>query len=284
MLVKSLVSSLSLVFSCVLIGFVNVQKVTSAANVQAASNHEEKVKYDSKLISIATPTTYYVSGTGKDTNSGLSTSSPFRTIQRAANLTNPGDTVLIMNGLYTNSHSGYVLSVQRSGIANAWITYKAYPGHKPKIKHNAWNGILVSNGSSYIEINGLEIEGNNDNITLDYALSQKTNGSNPQTNGNCISVDGRNNNHLHHIRIFNNKVHGCGGGGISVIQADYVRVTGNEVYNNCWYSVYGNSGISFYQTWNSDSYNGYKIFVSNNKVYNNRQYVPRLDNGKITDG
>src|SRR5690348_581584 len=46
----------------------------------------------------ALATTYYVSATGSDTNSGTSTTAPFLTIQKAANLTQPGDTVNVMNG------------------------------------------------------------------------------------------------------------------------------------------------------------------------------------------
>ncbi|MBE9198544.1 right-handed parallel beta-helix repeat-containing protein [Nodularia sp. LEGE 06071] len=231
------------------------------------------------------PTTYYVSGEGSDTNTGLSTSSPFRTIQQAANLTKPGDTVLIMNGVYTNSDPwGQVILITRSGTPNAWIKFQAYSGHSPKLKHNGWNGILIRDGASYIEINGLEVEGNNNNVTLEYAMSQKSNGNNPLTNGNCIHIDGRQNGHPHHINLLNNKVHGCGGGGIAVVQADYVKVDNNEVFNNAWYSVYANSGISFYQNWNHSQSFGYSISVTNNTVYNNRQYIPWIATGTITDG
>ncbi|WP_254445287.1 MULTISPECIES: choice-of-anchor Q domain-containing protein [unclassified Anabaena] len=237
------------------------------------------------LYSQTTPKTYYVSATGSDSNTGLSTTSAFNTIQKAANLTNPGDTVLIMNGIYKNTPSqGQVVKITRSGTASAWITYKAFPGHFPKIQHNAWHGILIQDGASYIEINGLEVIGNNANITLNYALSQKTNTSNPLTSGNCISIDGRKNGHPHHIRILNNKVHDCGGGGISAIRTDYVTIEGNEVFNNSWYSPYGNSAISLWQNWRFDSNTGYKMFVRKNKIYNNRQYIPWFATGKITDG
>jgi hypothetical protein len=262
-------------------------KVSLVENVrQVSSNAQEIIVSSRNLISTkTTPKTYYVSGNGNDKNSGLSTSSAFRTIQKAANLTNPGDTVLIMNGLYTNlPQAGNVVNIKRSGTANAWIRYKAYPGHFPKIQHNTWNGIEISNGASYIEINGLEVVGNNANITLDYARSQKTNRTNRLTNGNCINTDGRKNGRSHHIRIVNNKVHGCGGAGISAIQSDYVTVDNNVVFDNAWYSVYGASGISMLYNWNSDNNRGYKMFVTNNKTYNNRMYIPYILDGKITDG
>ena len=261
-------------------------KVFLVQNVHPVSTNQEMSRSGRELISAnSKPKTYYVSGTGNDNNSGLSTSSAFKTIQKAADLTNPGDTVLIMNGVYKNiPKAGSVVTIKRSGTANAWIKYKAYPGHSPKIQHNTWNGILISNGASYIEINGLEVIGNNANITLDYARSQKTNKVNPLTNGNCISVDGRTNDHPHHIRILNNKVHDCGGGGISAIQSDYVTIDNNVVFNNAWYSVYGNSGISMLNNWNSDNNQGYKMYVTNNQTYNNRMYIPWITVGQITDG
>ena len=231
--------------------------------------------------------TYYVSAgaTGNDSNDGLSPSSPFKTIQKAADLTNPGDTVFIMNGVYKNTHAyGNVVSITRSGTSNALITYKAYPGDSPQLQSNGWNGISITNGASYIEINGLELIGNNSNITLDYALSQKDNPYNPQTNGNGIIIDGRNNNHPHHISIINNKIHDFGGGGIAAIQSDYLTIDRNEVYNNAWYSVYANSGISTWQNWQFDNSQGYKMIITNNKVYNNRQYIPWIATGTITDG
>ncbi|MEH2024352.1 right-handed parallel beta-helix repeat-containing protein [Nostoc sp.] len=261
-------------------------KVSLIKNVRQVSTNKEIILSSRKLISTkATPETYYVSGTGNDKNSGVSSSSPFKTIQKAANITKPGDTVLIMNGVYTNANpGGNVVSITRSGTANAWIKFKAYPGHYPKIQHNGWNGILIDNGASYIEINGLEVVGNNANITLDYAMSQKSNKVNPLTNGNCINVDGRKNGRSHHIRIVNNKVHGCGGAGISAIESDYVTISNNVVFDNAWYSVYGCSGISMLNNWNSDNNRGYKMFVTNNKSYNNRMYIPWIAVGKITDG
>lgn len=252
---------------------------------QVSTNKEMSLSNNQLISANSKPKTYYVSGSGNDKKSGLSTSSAFRTIQKAADLTNPGDTVLIMNGVYKNiAKAGSVVNIKRSGTANAWIRYKAYPGHSPKIQHNTWNGILISNGASYIEINGLEVIGNNANITLDYAMSQKTNKVNPLTNGNCINIDGRTNGRSHHIRIVNNKVHDCGGAGISAIQSDYVTVDNNVVFNNAWYSVYGNSGISMLNNWNSDNNQGYKMFVTNNKSYNNRMYIPWIAVGRITDG
>lgn len=282
--------SASLVLPWVLTGLVQGQRITDSLvkDVRQLSTVREMPLPSRKLISqVSTATTYYVSDIGNDKNRGLSTSSPFRTIQRAADLTNPGDTVLIMNGVYKNASArGTVIDIKRSGTANRWITYKAYPGHKPKLQHNGWHGVWIRNGASYIEVNGLEIVGNNAKISLKYAMSEKKNKKNPLTNGNGISVDGENNRRSHHIRILNNKVHDCGGGGISAIESDYVTVDNNKVFNNAWYSVFGASGISLLNNWNSDNSNSqkYKNFVTRNEVYNNKMLVPWIENGKYQDG
>jgi len=276
-----------LLFPCLLgtvtSGEKNINNFTPVANQDSVQISTKK----GYLISTTrTPKTYYVNASkGNDSNNGLSTSTPFKTIQAAADLTNPGDTVLIMTGVYTNSDpNGQSLSISRSGSANAWITYKAAPGNHPILKSNGWNGIYLYNNTAYIEINGLEVEGNNPNISLAYAQSQATNPNNPLTNGNGILIDGRDNGHPHHIRIINNQVHDFGGAGIPIIQADYVTVSGNSVYNNAWYSVYGNSGISTYQDWRYDNNTGYKMYITNNTVYNNREYIPWISAGQITDG
>ncbi|MDZ8110125.1 MAG: choice-of-anchor Q domain-containing protein [Nostoc sp. DedQUE12a] len=280
--------SASVVLPWALAGMVQGQKITEplVKDVPQSSSIQVNKLPNRKLISQVpgASTTYYVSGSGSDKNSGLSASSPFRTPQRAANLTKPGDTVFLMNGVYKNSSSGAVLTITRSGSSNAWIKYKAYPGHSPKIQFNGWHGIWIKDGASYIEVDDIEVEGNNPNISLNYALSQKYNTSNPLTSGNCITVDGRGKSRPHHVRILNSKIHDCGGGGVIAIEIDYLTIDGNQVYNNAWYSPFGGSGISFLKSWNYDGNQGYRMFVRNNKVYRNRMYVPWIVNGKFQDG
>ncbi len=72
--------------------------------------------------------TYYVSTTGSDGNSG-SQSAPFLTISKGvASATNPGDTVLVMNGTYGNNgvvEPNFVVTLQHSGTAGNPITIMA---------------------------------------------------------------------------------------------------------------------------------------------------------------
>ncbi len=247
-----------------------------------------------KLLALAALTvsaygaTYYVSGTGNDSNSGLSASAPFRTIQAAANLTLPGDAVYVMNGVYTGCAGCNIVDITRSGTADAWIAFLAYPGHHPLISAGAaWNAIEIHGGASYIEISGFTIEGNLQNVTLAYCTAQSLEATpDPACNGNGIDVDGRQDgaNKPHHILIAGNEVYDCLGGGIGAEEADYVTVQDNFVHENAWYSRYGNSGISIFESWNYDSGPAPHTIVQRNRMFDNRSLVPYGNTGKPTDG
>lgn len=233
------------------------------------------------------PFSYYVSGLGSDYQNGLTPETAFRDIQRAADLTIPGDTVYVMDGIYTSrAAAGDVVSITRSGTADDWISYQAYPGAKPKLVSDAWHAFAIL-GASYIIIDGFDLQGNNDNITLQQAISEQANLNNPLTSGNGIGVRSSwdsPSTYSHNIIIRNNKIHDFGGGGIGTNNADYVTIENNTVYNNGWYSPYSNSGISTYQNWNSDDNDGYKMVINGNTLYNNQSLIPWFQTGEITDG
>lgn len=232
--------------------------------------------------------TYYVSATGSDSNNGLSTSSAFATIQRAANLTNPGDTVYILDGTYTPVDNEGVVTITRSGTAAAYIIYAAYPGHQPRLyvpkTANAWNAVLIA-GASYIKVEGLTIQGDNDNITYTEAYNNRS-GSSPTYNTNCILVRQNNttNARPHHIEIRGNTVSKCPGGGIATEYVDYITIEDNVVHSNAWYAVYANSGISLFHSWNFDTTTGVKNIIRRNVSYNNEGFIPWVNTGSISDG
>jgi uncharacterized protein (TIGR03437 family) len=234
--------------------------------------------------------TYYVSGAGSDANSGLSESAAFQTLQTAANKTLPGDVVLVMNGVYTTCTGCVVLDITRSGTANAWITYEAYPGHRPQISAGAaWNAILVHGGASYIQISGFHLQGNLPNVTLAQCTAEALKAlanPDPACNGNGITIDGSQDgaNKPHHILIAGNEVYDFPGGGIGTAQADYVIVEDNFVHENAWYSQYGNSGISLWESWNYDRGPAPHTVVRRNRVFDNRSLVPYGNTGQPTDG
>src|SRR5688572_13789995 len=72
-------------------------------------------------VQVLEAATYYVSPSGSDSNSGTQ-GQPFRNIQAAANLVNPGDTVLVSPGTYPASVSAGSYGVYiptKSGSAGA---------------------------------------------------------------------------------------------------------------------------------------------------------------------
>ena len=244
------------------------------------------------LTASAYGATYYVSGTGSDSNSGLSTGAAFRTIQAAANKTMPGDVVYVMNGVYTTCSACNLLDIKRSGTADAWITYQAYPGHQPQISAGAaWNAIEIHQGASYIKISGLHLQGNLLNVSLAQCTAEEQQPTaqtspDPACNGNGISIDGRNDgaNKPHHILIAGNEVYDFPGGGIGTAEADYVTVQDNFVHDNAWYSQYGNSGISIFESWNYDNGPAPHTIVQRNRTFDNRSLVPYGQSGRPTDG
>ncbi len=66
--------------------------------------------------------TYYVATNGNDGNSG-SSSSPWRTIQHAADTVSTGATVYVMGGTYNEK-----VTIKNSGSSGNYITFAAYPG------------------------------------------------------------------------------------------------------------------------------------------------------------
>src|SRR5574340_1370945 len=106
--------------------------------------------------------TYYVSPAGSDSSNG-SVSAPFKTIQKAADSVNPGDTVIVKDGTYTDTNGDdIIVSLNRGGTAQAWITFQA---------ENTWGAVLDCQNNTtnygcsnltnahYVTIQGFEIKG-----------------------------------------------------------------------------------------------------------------------------
>ncbi len=102
--------------------------------------------------------TYYVSPSGNDNNNG-SINAPFKTIQKAANVVNPGDTVIVKDGVYTvASNVPSILEIKRGGMDGAGVIFRAENKWKAVLDglNEDHNGIIIS--APYVTIEGFEIK------------------------------------------------------------------------------------------------------------------------------
>lgn len=247
--------------------------------------------------------TIYVSGNwGSDESTNpFSSSTPYKTLQKAASITQAGDEVLVMNGTYTPSTTNTdsntpVLKVTTSGTSSNYIVFKAYPGATPVIYSSGRRWVAVWINASYIKFEGIEVKGNNANLLLADAKAAEQNHragggdyarySEFNTTGITVGGQANSSTNPHHIEVRNNKVHHTPGGGIAVERADYVTVDGNTVYNTSWFTMYGTSGISVLAPSNYNTATGYKMWITRNKSYGNKTQVPyqASSTGSLSDG
>ncbi len=97
------------------------------------------------ILSLAQAEIYYVAPNGNDSYPGTKTL-PWKSIDKAADTMEAGDTVYVMDGTY----GGF--DVTKSGTADNYISYLAYAGARPKIGQ-----IYFQYGASYNKFVGFEI-------------------------------------------------------------------------------------------------------------------------------
>jgi methionine-rich copper-binding protein CopC len=107
--------------------------------------------------------TYYVSTTGSDSNNG-SASSPFATLQHAANSVVAGDTVDVASGTYTGFSMGWEVT-QTGGTATAPITWNASPGAVIDASNPDTADAIDLEGVSYVNIKGFTVNNTTGSIT-----------------------------------------------------------------------------------------------------------------------
>jgi hypothetical protein len=261
-------------------------------------------------ISYTAPS-YYVSPTGNDNADGKTAATAFATPQRAADVAQAGDVVLLMNGTYTSTgktdishipdevvnkatwrpwwvdHSSGNLAVKQAGKPAEWIVFRNHPGHKPHLYNDGgWYGVKFEQTASYIEVRGLHIEGIRNKLSVadalvDGGISEKDgrwyHGA-ARFNGNGILADGRPgktpDQRPHHLRMIDNVVYDHAGAGITLLGIEYVTIEGNITSGNCNMMRYGSSGISTLLTWDWDKEPGHKIFIVRNTSHSNQTFVP----------
>src|SRR5437660_5792274 len=138
-------------------------KAAGTATITATSEG----KSGTSAITVTTPTPgscvsvchYVDAASGNDANAGTS-AAPWRTLQHAADVTNPGDTVIVNDGVYTGGAN--VVTIGRSGTAVAWLVFRAAHlwGAVIDGQNNSSTTGFEVNGS-YIRIEGFEVRNTN---------------------------------------------------------------------------------------------------------------------------
>jgi hypothetical protein len=197
--------------------------------------------------------TFYVSKSGSDTNSGSFTA-PWLTIQHAANSVTAGATVYVESGTYNES-----VNLPNSGTAANPITFANYPGQAAVIdgtglKVSGVQGLVNIVNQSYVTISGFEIR----NYT--------TASANPTPVGIWVTGSGSGvqllNNIVHNITTTSEKngnAFGIAVYGTSSTPITNITISGNQLYN----MKTGNS-----ETMNVDGNVTY-FTISNNIVHDN---------------
>ncbi len=106
-------------------------------------------------------TTRYVSPTGDDDNPGTE-ASPFRNIQRAADIVNQGDTVIVKNGTYVDTNGDNIITkFTRSGTVDEPITFKSENKYGAIIDGKNGDiglGFYITNNAKHVIIDGFDIK------------------------------------------------------------------------------------------------------------------------------
>jgi hypothetical protein len=90
------------------------------------------------LIPLSAKPLYVSAGAAAGGNGSLN--NPYSTLQKAADVAQPGDSVFVMNGTYSNSGNNNVVVLTNSGTAAQWIVFIAYLNHKPRLSFTGWGG------------------------------------------------------------------------------------------------------------------------------------------------
>jgi parallel beta-helix repeat protein len=209
---------------------------------------------------------YYVAKNGNDGNNG-SEITPWRTIQKAANIMTSGDTVNVLSGTYNE-----LVTVKRSGSNLGFITFQSSNGHKVILDgtgNPGWHGILNIHGKAYIRVRNIEIRNNSvgwgvliehDLGNVNKAATQielsglhvhNTGGEGIQVRGNvkeviirdCVVHDSKsqsgidiykwNGGRPQHVLVRGCKTYNCTNfAGIASEQADFLLIENNVSYRN----------------------------------------------------
>ena len=192
---------------------------------------------------------------GSDGNAGDSLH-PFQTVQHAADQVNPGDMVMVRNGVYTGDGNA-VLAISRGGTAGNLVVFRSV---------NKWGAVLdgqnnfsadvVEIGTDHVRVEGFEMKGSNHY------------GVDPSTGTNDIQIAG---NNVHDVGRYCESS-GIGLSGIDAYSNNLI-IEGNWVHDIGRFAAGENGcqpGNDYWMNHDHGVYNGQgtNIIIRNNVFYN----------------
>lgn len=211
----------------------------------------------------ASAATYYVSPDGSDSGVGT-TGDPFKTIQKAADIVNPEDTVIVKNGIYTDTNEDdSIVRLERGGTSDNWVTFKS---------ENKWGAVLDGRnnttrygwvfgaGANYVRVENFDIKG-------------------------CTAAGVWSNSGAHHVSIYGNNIHHMGrrctdteyGQGIGAYQGtgtSFHTYDSNMIHDNGRFATGENGCRNTTHYWQNHDHGlylrGINTSVVNNIFYNHK--------------
>ena len=256
----------------------------------ATAAFAEELPVDIEAVGL-TGRTIHVAPDGDDAADG-SEGSPMKTLQAAADAVEPGDTVLVRGGVYEDVDDVIPLQITKGGTEDNWVRFAAYPGEVATIDFDALRGIEVQ-GADYVVIEGFEVVGPSADVDPE-AATEHAEGYKGDTHtpthffsvGIRISTPNDDpDNYSHHVIVRDNRIRDTSGGGIATARADYLLIEDNHVTGTSFYTPWGGSGISVWQSTNHDDRTDvYRTVVRGNTSAYNDNKVKFWMIGKFSDG
>ena len=162
----------------------------------------------------STGQTFYVATGGSDSNPGT-LQAPWRTVQHAFDVLQPGQRALVRAGTYAES-----VDVDRAGTAAAPITVENYPGERPVVNGGGQRPLEVSSSGAYLRIRGFVLE------------------NSPYNSGGNVDLYG------HHVEISGNEIRQAQDQGVySDEDSRNLFILGNWIHHNGEGVVHQSHGI-----------------------------------------
>lgn len=207
---------------------------------------------------------YYVAKNGNDSNPGTK-QSPFRSLQHAADVAQPGDTVFVRGGTYAET-----VAIKTSGTASKPITFMAFPGETPvidgqynlpEVPRGGWGDCnttvspqvcfhyepMVEIAASHIVFSGFEVR---------------------RSLGRGIWVYSKH-GRINNITIVNNSLYDNRNAGIKMMQVDNVLFDSNRVWHSSNYATHDRVATDLNWTHAVNALESTNVTYTNNEIFNN---------------